>query len=84
MLSGGSSDCHFQCPQKRGSGQRTGQEEEYWDTCPLSATDTQGDKGKSGPLSGSQFPLCQRSVLAWVPDFLALRSGPGIWWWVAA
>lgn len=55
-LSGGSPD--KRCPQKREEyGQKTGQEIEYWDTCPLSATDAQGDERKSDPLSGPQFSL---------------------------
>lgn len=80
-LSGGSPDKGY--PQKRESGQNTGQEMEYWDTCPLPQT-LKEMRGSQIPSLGPSFPLCKRSVLAWVSAFLRRTSGPGFWWWAGA
>lgn len=79
-LSGGSPDT--ECPQKRESGQKTEQEIEYWNTCPLSATDTQGEREARSPLWGPVFPcvkgVCWLGCLPFCTTPLVLGFGGGL------
>lgn len=49
---------------EEGSGQRTEQEIDYWDTCALSATDTHVMRGTQTPSLGLTFALCKKGTLA--------------------